>query len=45
MIDEKCKNCPELVIPYFGLFSKPQSKLSDDLKEGTCKKEKQYSIG
>ena len=37
MIDEKCKHCSELVIPYFGLFSKSQLKLPDDLKEGTCK--------
>lgn len=36
MIDEKCKHCPELVIPYFSGFSKPQSKLPEDLKVGTC---------
>lgn len=37
MIDEKCKHCSALIIPYFGIFNNPQSKLSDDLKEGTCK--------
>ena len=37
MIDEKCKTCPELVVPYFALFAKPQPKLPDELKEGTCR--------
>ena len=37
MIDEKCKHCSALVIPYFGISNKPQSKLPEDLKEGTCR--------
>lgn len=37
MISNKCKNCPALIIPYFGLYGKPQSELCEDLKVGTCK--------
>ena len=37
MIDEKCKNCPELVIPYFGFHGKPNRELPKELKIGTCK--------
>lgn len=37
MISDKCKNCPALIIPYFGLYRKPQSELCEDLKVGTCK--------
>ena len=37
MIDEKCKNCPELVIPYYNVYRKPNHKLPDELKTGTCK--------
>lgn len=37
MIDEKCKDCHELVIPYFSIFKRPNYRLSDELKTGTCK--------
>ncbi len=37
MIHEKCKNCSELVIPYFGFHRKPNRELSEKLKMGTCK--------
>jgi len=37
MINEKCKNCPELVIPYFGVYRKPNPELPEELKIGTCK--------
>lgn len=38
MIDEKCKNCPELVIPYFGINrTTPNRELPEELKMGTCK--------
>lgn len=37
MIDEKCKHCSALIIPYFGIFYKPQSKLPYDSKVGTCR--------
>ena len=37
MIDEKCKTCTELVVPYFGLCDRPQRKLPEELKVGTCK--------
>ena len=37
MIDEKCKDCHELVIPYFSIFKRPNHRLSDELKTGTCK--------
>lgn len=37
MIDEKCKHCPELVVPYFGLYDRPQPRLPEELKDGTCR--------
>ena len=37
MIEEKCKNCPELVIPYFVIGRTPNSQLPEELKIGTCK--------
>lgn len=37
MIYKKCKNCPALVIPYSLRGRTPNSKLSDEMKTGTCK--------
>ena len=36
MIDDKCKNCEELVIPYFSIWNKPNPKVSKDDMYGTC---------
>lgn len=36
MIDDKCKNCKELIISYFSIWTKPNPKLSEDDKCGTC---------
>ena len=37
MIHNKCKNCSALVVPYFSIWNKPNPKLPDQDKEGTCK--------
>lgn len=37
MINEKCKNCPELVIPYSVLFAKPNPSMPEEYKIGTCR--------
>jgi len=37
MIDEKCKNCKELVIPHFGFFNTHNRKLPEEDITGTCR--------
>lgn len=37
MIDEKCKNCEELVIPYFSLWNKSNYKVYEEYMIGTCR--------
>lgn len=37
MIDDKCKNCKELVIPYLTMWNKPNPKLSKEDVDGTCR--------
>ena len=37
MIDDKCKTCTELVVPHFGIYARPQPKLPEELKVGTCR--------
>ena len=37
MIYDKCKNCPDLIIPYSLGGRTSNSKLPDEMKTGTCK--------